>query len=90
MAREKSRRPVRPFVRPTLQSSQGLRGAAARLAASAGGTSRGAYTERATIDALEPKKMLYTVTVGSNDIDPTTGWDAVARSDTSFVPLPKL
>src|SRR5690349_10463824 len=69
MSSRKTRRAVRPYVRkgPMNAAVEGgpRGGAAARLLAAAG-AKRGAA--RATVDVLEPRKLLFTLTIGPEDV----------------------
>jgi len=74
MSSSKSRRAVRPYVRKGLVKSgdAGVRsvGAAARLAQAAGS---GWGAGKASVEALEPRKLLFSLTIDPATVDPTTG-----------------
>lgn len=70
MSSRKTRRAVRPYVRKGLMNAgEGAPrgGAAARLMAAAG---EGRGSAKATVDALEPRKLLFTLTIGPDDVGP--------------------
>ncbi len=75
----KTNRPYRPYVRPRRAGSKGAgpAGGAAGLASRAGQGGGGFGQQRSSIDVLDPRKLLFSLTVTANDVNPATGLGTV-------------
>src|SRR5437773_163680 len=77
----KSRRPNRPFTRQRRSHSGGP---ADKVLARAG---KAPSSTRATIDALERRKLLFSLTVTADSVDPATGLGTVSAQFGYVIPF---